>query len=155
MDSADIQQAIRDFARAARRVVDAGLDAIELHSSNGYQFNQFMSSPINDRKDSYGGSLAIGRRIDRSVKEERRAIRGAKGGELIAAMLEGLGDRFLVFHDLPSPYGNIEHLVVSKQTVFLVETKAHGGRVSVNGQIQVNQRSPEKDFIAQVLSNTS
>jgi len=28
-DSADIQQAIQDFARAARRVVDAGLDGIE------------------------------------------------------------------------------------------------------------------------------
>jgi Holliday junction resolvase-like predicted endonuclease len=99
---------------------------------------------------------AIGRRIDQSVKEERRAVRGAKGEELIGAMLEGLGDRFLVFHDLPSPYGNIDHLVVSKQTVFLVETKAHGGRVNVvNGQIQVNQRPPEKDFIAQVVRNTA
>jgi 2,4-dienoyl-CoA reductase-like NADH-dependent reductase (Old Yellow Enzyme family) len=58
MDSADIQQVIQDFARAARRVVDAGLDGIELHSSNGYLFNQFTSSAINDRKDAYGGSLA-------------------------------------------------------------------------------------------------
>ena len=71
-------------------------------------------------------------------------------------MLEGLDDRFLVFHDLPSPYGNIDHLVISKQAVFLVETKAHGGRVSVvKGQILVNQRPPEKDFIAQVLRNTA
>jgi 2,4-dienoyl-CoA reductase-like NADH-dependent reductase (Old Yellow Enzyme family) len=60
MDSADIQQAIQDFALAARRVVDAGLGGIELHSSNGYLFNQFISSAINDRKDAYGGSL-IGR----------------------------------------------------------------------------------------------
>src|ERR1700747_1230771 len=44
---------------------------------------------------------AIGRRIDQSVKEERRAVRGAKGEERIAAMLEGLGNCFLVFHDLP------------------------------------------------------
>jgi 2,4-dienoyl-CoA reductase-like NADH-dependent reductase (Old Yellow Enzyme family) len=58
MDSADIQEVIQDFARAARRVVDAGLDGIELHSSNGYLFNQFTSSAINDRKDAYGGSLA-------------------------------------------------------------------------------------------------
>jgi Holliday junction resolvase-like predicted endonuclease len=91
--------------------------------------------------------------IDQSVKEERR---GAKGEELIGAMLEQLGDRFLVFHDLPSPYGNIDHLVVSKETVFLIETKAYGGRVNVvNGQIQVNQRAPEKDFIAQVVRNTA
>ena len=99
---------------------------------------------------------AIGRRIDQSVKEERGAVRGAKGEELIGAMLEGLANRFLVFHDFPSPYGNIDHLVVSKRTVFLIETKAHGGRVSVvNGQIQVNQRTPEKDFFAQVMKNTA
>jgi Nuclease-related domain len=98
---------------------------------------------------------AIGRRIDRSVKEEQRAVRGAKGEELIGTMLEGLADRFLVFHDLPSPYGNIDHLVVSKQNVFLIETKAHGGQVSlVDGQIRINNRSPEKDFIAQVARNT-
>jgi 2,4-dienoyl-CoA reductase (NADPH2) len=57
MDSTDIQQAIQDFACAAGRVVDAGLDGIELHSSNGYLFNQFMSSAINDRRDAYGDSL--------------------------------------------------------------------------------------------------
>jgi Holliday junction resolvase-like predicted endonuclease len=103
-----------------------------------------------------GPIKAIGRRIDQSVKEERRAVRGAKGEELIGTMLEGLGDRFLVFHDLRSPYGNIDHLVVSRQTVFLIETKAHGGQVSLgDGQIQVNQRPPEKDFIAQILRNTA
>ena len=97
---------------------------------------------------------AIGRRIDQSIKEERRAVRGAKGEELIGAMLEGLGDGFLVFHDLPSPSGNIDHLVISKRIVFLIETKAHGGRVSiVKGEIRINQRPPEKDFIAQVLRN--
>jgi hypothetical protein len=98
---------------------------------------------------------AIGRRIDRSVKEERLAVRGAKGEELIGTMLEGLADRFLVFHDLPCPYGNIDHLIVSRQTVFLIETKAHRGRVSVvNGEVRINQRPPEKDFIAQVARNT-
>ena len=99
---------------------------------------------------------AIGRRIDQSVKEERRAVRGAKGEELIGAILERLGDRFLVFHDLPSPYGNIDHLVVSRQTVFLIETKAHGGQVTlVDGQIRINNRPPEKDFTTQVLRNTA
>src|ERR1700747_3508520 len=75
---------------------------------------------------------AVGRRIDQSVNEERRAVRGAKGEEFIGAMLEGLNDRFLIFHDLPSPCGNIDRFVVSKETgLFLIETKAHGGRISV------------------------
>jgi hypothetical protein len=99
---------------------------------------------------------AVGRRIDQSVNEERRAVRGAQGEELIGAMLERLGDGFLVFHDLPTPYGNIDHLVASKETgLFLIETKAHGGRVSVvNGGLRINQRPPEKDFVAQVVRNT-
>jgi Nuclease-related domain len=98
---------------------------------------------------------AVGRRIDRSVNEERRAVRDAKGEELIGAMLEGLDDRFLVFHDLPSPYGNIDHLVISKEDVFLIETKAHRRKISIaNGEIRVNQKPPAKDFIAQVARNT-
>lgn len=45
----------------------------------------------------------MGRRIDRSIKEERRAVRGAKGEELIGSILEELSEDFLVFRDLPSP----------------------------------------------------
>ncbi len=59
----------------------------------------------------------VGRRIDRSVNEERRAVRGARGEELVGAMLEELGDRFLIFDDLPSPHGNIDHLVLSREAV--------------------------------------
>lgn len=57
MSLAEIREAIHDFGRASERVVEAGLDGIELHSSNGYLFNQFLSSAINDRRDEYGGSL--------------------------------------------------------------------------------------------------
>lgn len=80
-----------------------------------------------------------------------------EGEELIGSILEELGADFLVFHDLSSPYGNIDHLVLSKRTgLFLIETKAHGGRVNVvNGELQVNQRPPEKDFIAQAVRNTA
>jgi len=53
----EIKEAIQQFADGARRARDAGLDGIELHSANGYLFNQFLSSGINDRKDQYGGSL--------------------------------------------------------------------------------------------------
>ena len=37
----------------------------------------------------------------------------------------------------------------------MVETKAHGGRVTFQGgQMLINGRRPEKDFIVQVLRNT-
>jgi hypothetical protein len=95
-------------------------------------------------------------RTKKMVKEERRAIRGAKGEEKIGSILDSLGEEYVVIHDIESPYGNIDHVVMSKQNgVFLVETKAHGGKVSVaEGHLLVNGHDPEKDFIAQCLNNT-
>ncbi|MEZ5787076.1 MAG: NADH:flavin oxidoreductase [Xanthobacteraceae bacterium] len=58
MTLGDIEHAVRAFARAAWRAREAGLDGVELHAANGYLFTQFLSSGINDRTDSYGGSLA-------------------------------------------------------------------------------------------------
>jgi len=57
MTREEIQDTIQHFADGARRVREAGLDGIELHSGNGYLFTQFLSSGINNRKDEYGGSL--------------------------------------------------------------------------------------------------
>jgi len=89
-------------------------------------------------------------------KMERHAIRGAKAEERLASILDDLGEDFLVLHDVPSPYGNIDHIVISKRSgVFLIETKAHGGRVSVvEGRLLVNGHDPEKNFVAQTLKNT-
>jgi hypothetical protein len=90
------------------------------------------------------------------IKKERQAIRGARAEEKIGAVLDSLGESYLVIHDVPSPYGNVDHIVIGKESgVFLIETKAHGGRVSVvNGRLLVNGQEPEKDFIAQALKNT-
>ncbi len=90
------------------------------------------------------------------MKAERRAIRGAKAEETIGSLLENLGDDYWVMHDIPSPYGNVDHVVIGKHCgIFLLETKAHGGRVSVaNGRLLVNGHEPEKDFVAQALKNT-
>lgn len=95
-------------------------------------------------------------RARRMRKEERRAIRGARAEERIGSILESLDEDYLVLHDIASPYGNIDHIVITRYgRVFLLETKAHGGRVSiVNGQLLVNGHKPEKDFIAQALRNS-
>jgi hypothetical protein len=92
----------------------------------------------------------------RMVKKERRAVRGARAEEKIGSILDSLGDGYFVLLDIASPYGNIDHIVISKSGgVFLIETKAHGGKVSlVNGHLLVNGHDPEKDFIAQALKNT-
>src|SRR5688572_11682148 len=52
----------------------------------------------------------------RMVKEEHRAVRGAKGEEKIGFILDTLGEDHLIIHDIESRYGNIDHIVVSKQS---------------------------------------
>jgi 2,4-dienoyl-CoA reductase (NADPH2) len=83
MTKREIETAVTDFGKAAERVVSAGLDGIELHSSNGYLFNQFLSSAINDRKDDYGGSLANRAKF---LKEVIGEIRGRVGSKVFLSV---------------------------------------------------------------------
>ncbi len=97
----------------------------------------------------------IDKPIKRRIKEERRADRGAAAEEVVGDLLAGLGDDFFVLNDISSPYGNIDHIVIGKgRGVFMLETKAHGGKVEVtDDQLLVNGKLPEKNFIAQALKN--
>lgn len=45
------------FADAARRAIDVGFDAVELHTGHGYLADQFLDARVNDRTDDYGGSI--------------------------------------------------------------------------------------------------
>ncbi|WP_329607720.1 hypothetical protein [[Actinomadura] parvosata] len=78
MTLADIDQAIEDFAAAARLAVEAGFDAVELHGASGYLIHQFLSDNTNRRTDAYGGSVA-GRL--RFAVEVVRAVADAIGAE--------------------------------------------------------------------------
>jgi len=54
----EIQLVIHDFTKAARRAKEAGLDAVEIHAAHGFAMvGAFLSSLLNKRTDSYGGSL--------------------------------------------------------------------------------------------------
>ncbi len=52
-----IQQAITDFANAAKRALKAGFQVLEIHAAHGYLIHQFMSPLSNGRTDNYGGSF--------------------------------------------------------------------------------------------------
>ena len=78
MTLAEIQQTVQRFADGARRAREAGLDGVELHSSNGYLITQFLSSGINTRTDEYGGSLENRYRL---LKEIVQAIRKEVGND--------------------------------------------------------------------------
>lgn len=53
----DIDRLISDFSRAAERAMEAGFDGVEIHGANGYLFEQFINGELNNRTDSYGGSI--------------------------------------------------------------------------------------------------
>lgn len=56
MTVADIEESVREFVRAARRVRQTGADGVEVTASKGYLIHQFLNPGINRRKDRYGGS---------------------------------------------------------------------------------------------------
>jgi hypothetical protein len=74
------------------------------------------------------GAQALSIRNLLKLSRRRRKLRGAydcelaTGEELNQLMLHGCR----VFHDIPFPYGNIDHVVVSPSGVFTVNTKAVG-----------------------------
>lgn len=53
----DIKTTVNDFKNAAANAIKAGFDGVEIHSSNGYLFQQFFNGCSNKRTDDYGGSI--------------------------------------------------------------------------------------------------
>ena len=51
MTRADIRRVVDDFARAAERCLEAGVDMIHLHGAHGYLLGQFLSPQSNRRTD--------------------------------------------------------------------------------------------------------
>jgi 2,4-dienoyl-CoA reductase (NADPH2) len=98
MTEEDIKQVIVDFGRAARRVKEAGFDAVEVIASAGYLIGQFLSPITNERTDSYGGSR---------VKRKRFGL------EVIAEVRKQIGPDFTLLVRLSGsdfmPGGNSNH----------------------------------------------
>jgi 2,4-dienoyl-CoA reductase-like NADH-dependent reductase (Old Yellow Enzyme family) len=48
---------VEAFCSAAKRAVESGFDAVEIHGAHGFLLNQFLSPLSNERGDEYGGKL--------------------------------------------------------------------------------------------------
>lgn len=82
--SADyIRRVIDDFAAAAARMAEAGLDGAELTASHGMLIAQFLNPQTNYREDEYGGSAENRFRI---VSEMIAATREQVGNDFIIGM---------------------------------------------------------------------
>jgi len=60
---------------------------------------------------------------------------GAEGEEKVAGYLNLLDDKYSVIHDvvLPGRIGNIDHIVLGSNGIFVIETKNHKGYITCNG----------------------
>jgi 2,4-dienoyl-CoA reductase-like NADH-dependent reductase (Old Yellow Enzyme family)/thioredoxin reductase len=76
MTKDDIQEVIGQFAAAARRIVQAGMDMIHLHGAHGYLLCSFLSPYSNKRTDEYGGSPANRARFPLEVLAAVRKVAG-------------------------------------------------------------------------------
>ncbi|HVX21097.1 MAG TPA: FAD-dependent oxidoreductase [Acidimicrobiales bacterium] len=72
----EIAGVVEALGDAARRVADAGYDAVELAGGHGYLVEQFLSPLTNHRDDGYGGSAA---NRSRFLFEVLDAVRAAVG----------------------------------------------------------------------------
>jgi 2,4-dienoyl-CoA reductase-like NADH-dependent reductase (Old Yellow Enzyme family)/thioredoxin reductase len=72
----DIVDLLGKFREAARRAVEAGFDAVEIHMAHGFLLAQFLSPHFNRRRDIYGGGLAGRLKFPYDVIEAVRKVVG-------------------------------------------------------------------------------
>jgi 2,4-dienoyl-CoA reductase-like NADH-dependent reductase (Old Yellow Enzyme family) len=69
-----IARIVNAFALAAKRVLDAGFEVVEIHGAHGYLGTEFLSPISNHRADEYGGSFDNRTRFLREVVTAVRHI---------------------------------------------------------------------------------
>jgi hypothetical protein len=98
----------------------------------------------------------LSNKIAAKAEKERISFqKGASGESRVANVLEKFPDDYRVIHDLTTPFGNIDHVVVGPSGVYVVETKNWKGVVSADGkgELLVNGRPTEKS-VTKRLSRT-
>ncbi|MDN5347061.1 MAG: hypothetical protein PWP65_625 [Clostridia bacterium] len=87
----EITSYIEAFAEAARRVREAGFDAVEINGAHGHLISQFLSPYTNRRTDEYGGSVVNRTRFACEIIKRIRA----KVGPDFPILIRMNGDDFI------------------------------------------------------------
>ena len=78
-----IEEIVEGYGQAARRMVEAGADGVEIVGSHGYLPSQFLSQSVNTRTDRYGGTEENRHRF---LKEVIAAVRGEISDNVVVGM---------------------------------------------------------------------
>ena len=109
MTQEDIHTLVEQFAGAAERAQFAGIDGVEIHGGHGYLLSEFLSPALNQREDSYGGS----------IENRARLLL-----EILGAIRDRVGTDYPVWVKLDSgEFGKREGITLAdaRQTAILVE----------------------------------
>ncbi|KAI3301198.1 hypothetical protein N7455_001695 [Penicillium solitum] len=125
MSESQIQDAVQDYAQAARNAMKAGFDGVEIHGANGYLLDQFLQNTSNQREDAYGGSVENRARFPLAVAEGVvRAIGPDKIGYRISPWSSFQGMR--MGHPIPQFSYLVENLKTLKLGyLHVIESRVH------------------------------
>ncbi|RTR03857.1 dimethylglycine demethylation protein DgcA [Halomonas nitroreducens] len=90
IEEEEIWRIIGDFAQAARRAKEGGLDGVELSAVHQHLIDQFWSPRVNKREDQWGGSFENRMRFGMEVL---KAVRAEVGDDFVVGM-RICGDEF-------------------------------------------------------------
>jgi len=76
MTVGEIQDVVEAYVQAARRIREAGFDAVQLHGAHGVLLAQFLSPRTNLRTDHYGGSTQNRVRVVQEILRRHREVNG-------------------------------------------------------------------------------
>ena len=90
IEEEEIWRIVGDFAQAARRAKEGGLDGVELSAVHQHLIDQFWSPRVNKREDAWGGTFEGRMRFGLEVL---KAVRAEVGDDLVVGM-RICGDEF-------------------------------------------------------------
>ena len=128
--SADLRQVIEDYRQGARRAKEAGFDGVEVHGANGYLFDQFLNSRVNERTDDYGNATPQSR--TRLLLEAFDAVAETFGADRVGVRIAPFG-KFGGMHSDPK---------VEETFLYLAAELSRRGAVYVH-IVRGSQNDPE------------
>lgn len=145
MDTSQILEAIEAFGQAARRVQEAGFDAVQIHAAHGYLISQFLSPHTNLRTDGWGGDFDRRVRFLSSVCE---TVRGQVGPDYPVFVKLGMMDNLeRVPGGLTEEDGALIVSRLSDLGLDAVEVSGgNGGGADFNTRLAVGSKQPEGYF---------
>lgn len=88
MSTVEIEEIVASYVSTGERLVEAGVDGLEIVGSHGYLPAQFLSPVVNDRTDRFGGSYENRLRFVREIASGLRE--GIPGGVIIGGRFSGI-----------------------------------------------------------------